>query len=67
MKMENYELIIVGQLILNVIFILVIILMKVRINMLSTEVKELKWNMEFTSSDMDLLADAIRGMGGARF
>lgn len=67
MKMENYELIIIGQLILNVIFILVIILMKVRINMLSAEVKELKWNMEFTNSDMDLLADAIRGMGGARF
>ncbi|ADN37465.1 conserved hypothetical protein [Methanolacinia petrolearia DSM 11571] len=67
MKMELYEMMIIGQLVVNVIFILVIILMKVRINMLSREVKELKWNVEFSNSDVDLLADAIRGLGGIKF
>ncbi|WP_421909679.1 hypothetical protein [Methanolacinia petrolearia] len=67
MKMELYEMMIIGQLVVNVIFILVIILMKVRINMLSREVKELKWNVEFSNSDVDLLAGAIRGLGGIKF
>lgn len=65
--MENNDLIILGLLVLNVLFLAVIILMKVRINMLSREMKELKGRMEFSDNDIDLLADAIRGLGGTKF
>jgi len=64
--MESYEMIILGLLILNIVFIFAVVLMKVRINMLSREVRELKWNMEFTSNDMDLLAEAVRSLGGPK-
>ncbi|MBN1431327.1 MAG: hypothetical protein JW931_00980 [Methanomicrobiaceae archaeon] len=65
--MESNDLIILGLLVLNVLFLVVIVLMKVRINMLSREMKELKGRMEFSNSDIDLLADAIRDLGSTRF
>ena len=65
--MENNDLIILGLLVLNVLFLAVIILMKVRINMLSREMKELRGRMEFSDNDMDLLADALRDLGGTKF
>ncbi|GEM_PF-5507586 len=65
--MENNDLIILGLLVLNVLFLAVIILMKVRINMLSREMKELRGRVEFSDNDMDLLADALRDLGGTKF
>lgn len=65
--MDKLYLIILGLLILDVVFLIIIGLMKVRINMLSRELNELKGRMEFSDNDIDLLADAIRGLGGTRF
>jgi len=65
--MEINDLIIFGLLILNVSFIIVIGLMKVRINMLFREMKELRERMEISDKDIDILADAIRDLGETMF
>ena len=65
--MEINYLIILGLLILNVSFIVVIGLMKVRINMLFREIKELKGRMEISDKDIDTLADAVRDLGETMF
>ena len=65
--METDYMIILGQLFLNIFFLIIIGLMKVRIRMLSRELNELKGRVEFSDNDIELLADAIRGIGGTRF
>lgn len=62
-KMEINDLIVLGLLILNVSFIVVIGLMKVRINMLFREMKELRERTEISDKDIDILADAICDLG----
>ena len=65
--METNDLIVLGLLILNVSFIIVIGLMKVRINMLFKEMKELRERMEISDKDIDVLADAVRDLGETMF
>ena len=65
--MEINDFIVALFLIMNLSFIVVIGLMKVRINMLFREIKEMKARMEISDKDIDTLADAIRDLGETMF
>ncbi|UUX93609.1 hypothetical protein [Methanoplanus endosymbiosus] len=47
---------------LNILFIFIIWVMYVRIRQLLNDVKELKSRMEFSDNEIELLAEAVRGI-----
>ncbi|MBP2134485.1 hypothetical protein J2128_002451 [Methanomicrobium sp. W14] len=59
-------LIIAGLGILNIVFIFIIWVMYVRIKQLLGDVEDLKSRMEFSDSEIETLAEAVRGISGVK-
>ncbi|MDD3406691.1 MAG: hypothetical protein PHP13_01250 [Methanomicrobium sp.] len=64
--MPTEVIVIAGLIILNILFLFIIWVMYVRIKQLLSDVKDLKSRMEFSDSEIELLADAVRGIGGMK-
>ncbi|MDD3978333.1 MAG: hypothetical protein PHI15_09320 [Methanomicrobium sp.] len=62
--MQTETLIIAGLGILNVFFIFLILVMYIRIKQLLTDMNDLKSRMEFSDNEIEILAEAVRGIGG---
>ncbi|MDD4126214.1 MAG: hypothetical protein PHV39_00815 [Methanomicrobium sp.] len=58
--------VIAGLAVLNIVFLFVIWVMYVRIRQLLTDVKDLKSRMEFSDSEIEILAEAVRGISGMK-
>ena len=52
--------------ILNLIFIFTIWVMYVRIRQLLRDLSDLKSRMEFSDNEIEILAEAVRGIGGIK-
>ena len=52
--------------ILNLIFIFTIWVMYIRIRQLLRDVSDLKSRMEFSDNEIEILAEAVRGIGGIK-
>jgi len=64
--MPTEVILIAGLVILNILFLFIIWVMYVRIRQLLSDVKDLKSRMEFSDSEIELLAEAVRGIGGMK-
>ncbi|WFN36744.1 hypothetical protein L1994_11510 [Methanomicrobium antiquum] len=62
--MQTETLIIAGLGILNVFLIFLILVMYIRIKQLLTDMNDLKSRMEFSDNEIEILAEAVRGIGG---
>ena len=57
---------ILGLAVLNLIFLFIIWVMYVRIRQLLSDVSSLKSRMEFSDNEIEILAEAVRGISGMK-